>query len=144
MTDSPKEIFMRIPSDSDYLELIRNFVVQLMRKVGFNDDQTDQIELAVDEACANVVKYAYIESEKDSTLELKIFIDRDKVTICILDKGKGFSIDAINDPNMETYLAEYHSGGLGIYMMKTLMDEVTYDVLPGVKTEVKMVKYFGQ
>ena len=55
----------------------------------------------------------------------------------------GGLLDDIVHPNMEKYLAEYRSGGLGIYMMKTLMDEVSYAVEPGIKTEVKMVKYLS-
>ena len=43
---------------------------------------------------------------------------------------------------MQEYLAQLKVGGLGIYLMKTLMDEVDYQIQPGVKNQVKMVKYF--
>ncbi len=143
MIATPGKIFIQIPSDSGCLELIREFIVQVMKKVGFSDDETDQIELAVDEACSNIVKYAYGNvSEQTNSIDLLIQVDKKKATITVRDQGRGFDAGCIDAPDMEAYLAELRSGGLGIYLMKSLMDDVTFDIQPGVKTEVKMIKYF--
>lgn len=136
----PGEINLKVPSDSGYLELIRIFVVQLAQKIGFEDDAIDQIELAVDEACTNVVKYAY-EGRDDLRLDVTLQVDKQKLTVKICDYGIGFDPNAVERPEMKAYLAEFRTGGLGIYLMNTLMDEVSYDIEPGVKTEVRMTKY---
>ncbi|OQY28674.1 MAG: hypothetical protein B6244_06415 [Candidatus Cloacimonetes bacterium 4572_55] len=142
MTAYYDEIIIKVPSGSAYLELIRSFISLLMKKAGFSESKVDQIELAVDEACSNVVKYAYdIEKDKDRKIEIRVEVDRKKATITVRDHGKGFDPDTIYHPNMEEYLAKYKSGGLGIYIMQSLMDEISYDVNPGRNTAVKMVKY---
>ena len=132
---------LRIPSQTDNLEVIRTFVSKIAEKVGFREDDISKIELAVDEACANVIKHAY---EKASTkpIDIVIKIDYDKLTVVVTDRGKGFDPKSIKMPDMKEYLAELRVGGLGIYLMRALMDEVNYDIRPGVRNQVKMVKYF--
>jgi len=131
---------LRIPSQTDNLELIRNFVSGVARKVGFRDVDISKIELSVDEACTNVIEHAYRgRARKDIGVAVKI--DCDKLVIVVTDRGRGFNFRDVGMPDMKTYLAELRVGGLGIYLMKTLMDEVEYHSAPGKKNEVRMVKY---
>ena len=140
----PGELQLRIPSNSYFLELIRSFITQLAGKLGFDEDSIDKIELAVDEACTNVVKYAYQDNSEENSLEINVQINSNKFVITIRDFGKGFNPDGIESPEMEKYLAQFKAGGLGIFLINQLMDEVSYDIRPGVKTEVIMAKYFTQ
>ena len=137
------EYKLRVPSQTDNLDLIRIFVGKVAEKVGFHNDDVSKIELACDEACTNVVKHAY-SSKKNHTkhLDIAVKIDYQKLTIIVTDHGKAFDPGSIKLPNLKEYLAELRVGGLGIYLMRTLMDEVDYDIKPGVKNQVKMVKYF--
>lgn len=138
-----KEFKLRIPSQTDNLELIRYFVGRVAEKVGFDDEDVGKIELACDEACTNVIKHAYnIDRKSDKSLDIAIKLDYQKLTLVVTDHGKGFNPDSIKLPDMKEYLAELKVGGLGIYLMKTLMDEVDYDIKPGVRNQVRMVKYF--
>lgn len=136
-----KKYQLRIPSQADNLEIIRELVSRVATKVGFSEDDVNKIELAVDEACTNVIKHAY---EKDSKkpIDIVIKIDYEKLTVIITDRGKGFNPRRVRLPNMKEYLAEMRVGGLGIYLMKTLMDEVDFDIQPGKRNQVRMVKYF--
>jgi serine/threonine-protein kinase RsbW len=138
------EYRLRIPSETDNLELIREFVTKVADKVGFNSDDVGKIELACDEACTNVIKHAYASDQNNGTksLDIMIKIDFDKFTLIVTDHGKGFDPDSVKIPDMQEYLAQLKVGGLGIYLMKTLMDEVDYQIHPGIKNQVKMVKYF--
>ncbi len=138
------EYQLRIPSETDNLELIREFVSKVADKVGFKSDDVGKIELACDEACTNVIKHAYSPDKNDGkkSLDIVIKIDFDKFTLIVTDHGKGFDPKSIKMPDMKEYLAQLKVGGLGIYLMKTLMDEVDYQMEPGVKNQVKMVKYF--
>jgi serine/threonine-protein kinase RsbW len=138
-----KEFKLRIPSQTDNLELIRYFVGRVAEKVGFDDEDVGKIELACDEACTNVIKHAYsLDRKNDQSLDIAIKLDYQKLTLVVTDHGKGFNPNSIKMPNMKEYLAELKVGGLGIYLMKTLMDEVDYDIKPGVRNQVRMVKYF--
>ena len=143
MANKEKHFELKIPSQTDNLELIREFIAKVSGKVGFGEDDIDKIRIAVDEACTNVIKHAY-EQEGEDHIGIIIKIDYSKLTIIVTDRGKGFDPKAIELPSLEAYLAELRVGGLGIYLMKTLMDEVDYTIKPGVGNEVRMVKYVVQ
>jgi serine/threonine-protein kinase RsbW len=132
---------LKIPSRTDNLELIRSFVSNIAAMVGFDADETYKIELAVDEACANVVKHAYEQKHSDHQIDLVIEIDVDKLVIIISDQGKGFDIKKVLSKDMKEYLAEMRVGGLGIHLIKALMDDVEFVSKPGTRTQVKMTKY---
>ena len=133
------EYALRIPSETQNLELIREFVSGVASKVGFDSEEINKIELAVDEACTNVIEHAY--KGKKGDIDIAIKVDYQKFTIIVTDRGTAFRFKDVEMPDMNEYLAELRVGGLGIYLMKTLMDEVEYHSEPGVKNEVRMVKY---
>lgn len=141
MIDSKKEYRLKIPSQTENLEIIRNFVSSIARKVGFNKDDINKIELAIDEACTNVIQHAY-KRKKDQHIDIAVKLDYQKFLILITDKGKGFNFNNVDMPDMDKYLAELRVGGLGIYLMKTLMDEVEYKSKSDGENQVRMVKYF--
>lgn len=142
MSAYPQQFQLRLLSQSENLELIRDFVARVATRAGFNETDVNKIELAVDEACANVIKHAYQHDAAHQPLELLIEIDLQKFTVLIMDQGVGFDVRKIKPVNMNEYLAEMRIGGLGIYLIKTLMDEVDFKIQPGVHNEVKLVKYF--
>lgn len=137
---APAQYEIRLPSHTENLEIIREFVFKIITRVGINEEDASKIELAVDEACTNVMKHAY-GGESTNPIDVAIKIDYKKVTIVVTDHGKGFNPKLVEIPNMKEYLAEMRVGGLGIYLMRSLMDEVTYDVKPGISNKVTMVKF---
>jgi serine/threonine-protein kinase RsbW len=137
--DTKTEYTLRIPSATDNLEIIRLFVSSVARKVGFPEDAVNTIELAVDEACSNVIEHAY-DGRDDQDIGVAVRIDYRKLTVLVTDRGKSFDFKGMEMPDMKKYLAEIRVGGLGIYLMKMLMDEVGYR--SGADgNEVRMVKY---
>ncbi|MBN1153333.1 ATP-binding protein [candidate division KSB1 bacterium] len=141
MPDINTKYYLKIPSQTDNLELIREFVSKVAEKVGFGDDDINKIELAIDEACTNVVKHAY-DDKKNNSIGIAIKLDYDRFIVIVTDTGKGFDVNKIKTPDMKEYLAEMRVGGLGLYLIHSLMDEVHFDLNPGIKNEVQMVKYF--
>lgn len=131
---------LKISSITENLEIIREFINNLAQKAGFNEEGADQIELAVDEACTNVIKHAYKFNTK-RMLDILVFLDNEKMEIIISDKGSGFDPDKLPIPDLQKYAHEAKMGGLGIHLMKTLMDEVNYSFNPGKKNTVSLVKY---
>jgi serine/threonine-protein kinase RsbW len=96
----------------------------------------------VDEACSNVIEHAYGPDEvKD--IGIAVLIDPLKLTVTVTDNGRSFHFDGVPLPDMKQYLAELRVGGLGIYLMKMLMDEVEYKSETG-RNEVRMSKYFAK
>jgi serine/threonine-protein kinase RsbW len=141
MDNKTKQYQLKIPSQTDNLELIRNFVSGVAKKVGFDANDTNKIELAIDEACSNVIKHAYKHDEHQD-IDIAIKIDYQKIAIIVTDRGDSFRMKDVELPDMKNYLAELRVGGLGIYLMKTLMDEVDYKTDSNGQNKVQMVKYF--
>lgn len=134
---------LKLPSQADNLVIIRDVVSKVATKVGFNNDDVSKIELAVDEACTNVIKHAYGQNSNNS-IEVIIQTDNKKLMVTVSDKGKGFNPKDVKFPNMKEYLAEMRVGGLGIYLIESLMDKVDFDIKPGIKNQVKMIKYLAK
>ncbi|MDZ7372929.1 MAG: ATP-binding protein [candidate division KSB1 bacterium] len=132
---------LRIPSRTENLEIIREFVSRIARNAGFSEEDVGKIQLAVDEACTNVVKHAY-DGDPRKPIDVAVRLDYDRLTIVVTDEGKGFDPKAVEISDISEYLAELRVGGLGIYLMRSLMDEVEYSIQPGVRNQVRMVKYF--
>ncbi|HEY9897819.1 MAG TPA: ATP-binding protein [Pantanalinema sp.] len=130
-------------SDTANLARIRGFVREKAAGVGFSSEALDSIELAVDEACANVMEHAYPQKRGDFGIHLSIRTDRGAFTVVITDKGSTFDPMEIPPPNLDQHLAEFRVGGLGIFLMRSLMDHVDYHIQPGFKNEVRLVKYLS-
>jgi serine/threonine-protein kinase RsbW len=119
--------------------MIRDFVKSIGTQSGMEDMDVARLELAVDEACANVMEHAY---DADSTKEVSIraIVDDESVQIEVVDSGKGFDPAAVEQLKVEELVSARRTGGLGMRLMKSFMDEVHYEMQPGVKNELKMVK----
>lgn len=142
MPEKKKKYQFKFPGQSDNLQIIRDTVSRIARKAGFAEDDVSKIELAVDEACANVIKHAFTEMPA-RPIELEMIVEPQKLTIVVADKGRGFDVARLKKPNMDEYLSSMRVGGLGIYLIHTLMDEVKYDSSPGKGTTVTMVKFIS-
>lgn len=140
MPKMQKKYQLKLPSQPENLALIRDLVSKVAAKVGFSADEASKIELAVDEACTNVIKHAY-GNNSDQTIDVQIKIEKDKLVITVSDKGKGFDPSKIKLPDLGESIKVGKKGGLGICLIKTLMDKVDFQIKPGYKNQVKMVKY---
>lgn len=129
-----------VKSTTDNLAIIRDFTKKAAGDSGFSDETIGKIILAVDEACTNIIKHAYnFSPEGEITISIKF--DTNKLTISITDEGKHFNPNSVPEPNIIEYYKQKKIGGLGIYLMKKLMDEVNYYTLSGNKNRVILVKY---
>ena len=142
MPKTQKKYQLKIPSQSDNLSIIRDVVAKVASQIGFDTDEASKIELAVDEACTNVIKHAYA-NNSDQMIEVSIKIDQKKLIIIVADKGKGFNPDKIKLPDLNKSIKEGRKGGLGLCLIKTLMDKVEFEIKPGSKNQVKMIKYIS-
>ena len=132
---------LKIPGVTENLFLIREFVIKIASKAGFSLEIQEQIALAVDEACTNVIKHAH-KFDASRAIDINVVLDSQKMTISIIDKGKGFDVNNLQTPDLKKFAKESRHGGLGIYLMKTLMDDVQYEFNPGIKNQVQMTKFY--
>ena len=129
-----------IPSQTERLKEARDFVSGVARRFGFADDDVNKIVLAVDEACTNIIKHAY-SYKKNHAIKLSIHTQGTTFEVTIMDQGAPFDPSSVPQPNMKEYLSHFKKGGLGMYLMKTVMDKVEYDFKPGPVNCVRLTKY---
>lgn len=128
-----------VPSTTQNLALIREFVTRVAEQAGLSETEVGQLELAVDEACANVIEHAYGDDKTKQVMVRAIF-DEDALRIHVIDTGKGFDPTQVQEQELKDLIAKRKTGGLGMRLIKTLMDEVHYDIEPGKRNELRMVK----
>ncbi len=130
---------LQVPSSTENLALIREFVTSVGTQAGLDQSDIGKLELAVDEACANVIEHAYGHDATKEVLVRAIF-DEEVLRIKVIDSGLGFDPKSIPQADLERLVAERRSGGLGMRLMKSLVDEVRYEFEPGQKNELHMMK----
>ena len=123
----------------EYLDEIREFVGTIARKSGFSDKDVYNIQLATDEAASNIIEHAY-ENISDGVLELSCGVRDDLMTIVLIDHGESFDPSEIPLPDLKADLSDRKIGGLGIFLMRKLMDEVHYEVKPDRGNILTMTK----
>ena len=90
-----------------------------------------KLALALEEAAANVINHAFGGTQPPHRLAVTLTIDADRVTAEITDNGKAFDPSAIPEPDCMLPLAARDPGGLGIHLIRKLMDRVDYRRLDG-------------
>jgi anti-sigma regulatory factor (Ser/Thr protein kinase) len=123
----------------EYLDEIREFVGEIARAGGFTDKDVYNIQLATDEAASNVIEHAY-EKISDGVLELSCGVREDLITIILIDHGESFDPSEIPLPDLKADLSDRKIGGLGIFLMRKLMDDVHYEVNAGKGNILTMTK----
>jgi serine/threonine-protein kinase RsbW len=134
-----KEKELVVKSRTDNLSEIRDFVYNAASEAGFLSEVIENIILAVDEACTNIIKHAY-RSYPEGEITINIKYTNKKFTILIIDYGAPFRPETIPDPDLQKYYQQHRIGGLGMYLMKSLMDEVKYISVPGKYNQVMLSK----
>jgi len=132
-----------VKSTTDNLAKVRDFTRKTAEECGFTEDTLGKIVLAVDEACTNIIKHAYKYSP-NGVIIISIKFDKDRFSISIVDEGIHFNPNSVPEPNIVEYYKQKKVGGLGIFLMKKLMDEVKYSTISGNKNEVILVKYLSE
>ncbi len=114
-----------LDADSKNLIKVRDFVVKNGRKMGLTHKQLSEVKLAVDEAVSNIIRHAYI--GKRGGFQIEMIQLEDAVQINIKDQGVEFDWNSVLEPDLYKYVETRRKGGLGIWLIKKLIDEVEYN-----------------
>ncbi len=115
----------KFPARFEFLDEIREFVGKKARASGFSDKDIYSIQLAADEAASNVIEHAYA-GMQNGTIQLSCDFSGKILTITLLDHGRQFDPAQVRDPDLKANLSDRQIGGLGIFLMRKMMDEVQY------------------
>jgi len=134
---------IRIVGNRDQLERTMDLIQYVIAEHGVPESQADIIAMSVGEACQNAVRYSY-DSRDDARFDLSVSIDDSEFTATVVNTGEEIDFDQLEQFNQDQDFQMYSSGGLGIPMMKKLMDEVTYQRESGNKNVVTLKKKIKQ
>ena len=92
-------------------------------------DKTKQYNVVVDEIFSNIVKYGFKDKNKDNYINIKLIIDSKTKTIKMIFEDEGIKFNPLDkeDPNISASLDNRDEGGLGIFIVKKMMDNVSYE-----------------
>ena len=132
----PDTIKITISAEPKLLKIIRSTVLHICELIGFSPEESNNITLAVDEACITIIKHAY-EGTSSHPISFVCNIFTDRVEFLLRDYGKKSNLDEIKSRQLD----DVRPGGLGVHLIKTVMDEVIYDNSCKIGNQLKLVKF---
>ena len=140
---------LTVPLDTSYLSQIRKEVMEVLGTELFAPVKANLIALAVDEAVANIMEHAYgvkpgkaVQDAESIILVLDLTPERFAVTI--RDNGAGFDPREAPAVDVKEHVKVGRKGGLGIFLIRRIMDEVNYSFKENTHNELQLVKYVDE
>ena len=131
-----RAIQLTIPAKPEYITLGRLALTGLSRVHPLSDDVLGDLKLAITEACTNSVRHAY--DDPGGAVEIAYELHPDRIVVEVVDRGGGFN-PAAPDAALSEDLTE---GGLGIAIIRSLMDELEIEAAPGSHgSRLRFVKF---
>ncbi len=130
-----KPVHLTVTSHPECLKQIRSLMTDVSGSLKLGQKETADIILAVDEACSNIMRHGY-HNDTSRQIHLTIRREKDELIIQVVDDGECFDISEAKARNPE----DVHPGGLGIYIIKQVMDRVEYDKTDTGHNKTRLIK----
>jgi serine/threonine-protein kinase RsbW len=104
---------------------ISDFISSATARVGLDDHAAWQVQLAVDEAATNIIQHGYA-ADQIGEIELSWYVEGQDLIVTLRDYGRRFNPHDVPPPDLVSPLEERQPGGLGLYLMGRLMDDVAF------------------
>ncbi len=112
---------LTVPSHPKFLYIVRNVMYPLAVNAGFSKKEARKIVLAVDEACSNIIKYAYA-GDATKTISITVTNEADLISVRLIDLGRKVDTAKIAPRDLDTV----RPGGLGTHFMGAVFDTIEY------------------
>ena len=137
MSERERTARVVICADLSGIPRVSAVMEEAMRECTYSDDAILDLQLAVEEAISNIILHGYRGRSGEVEIEIKV---TEKITeVRISDQAPPFDPLSVPDPDRESDLSERRTGGLGIYLMRQVADEVRYRYAGG-KNVLTLVK----
>jgi serine/threonine-protein kinase RsbW len=113
-----------LPAKLENLEKLIESVSGCARELGFDQKRVSEIELAAEEALINIINYSY--PERPGEIEINCKLDGCSFIIELIDAGIPFDVTSLPDPDITADIDDRKIGGLGVFLLKRVMDRVDY------------------
>ncbi len=131
---------LKFPSEARYLHMVHELTRVMARTTGFETEEAEEIALAVDEATTNVMEHAY-SGEAGHEIEMHFDPEGESLDIAILHSGKLLDAVPVPEFDLDRLVAERRTGGLGLAIMRQMMDRVEHTRAGSGKNMCVMVRY---
>ena len=136
----PEAIELKLPAKTEYMKVVRMSIAGISERMHFSVDDIEDIKIAVCEACINSIRHGYQEKvSEENLIYARFIIHPKKLEIIITDSGKGFDTSRVDEYLAKPGDEKVEGIGLGIQLMKTLMNGVKYSSSAN-GTKVRLVK----
>lgn len=129
---------MLLFADLAQLGTIREFVAGASRDLDADESIIPDLQLAVDEICSNAIRHGY--GGQGGRLEITVHAVPEGIQLVVRDWGKAFDPEAVSAPDLDAPLERRSLGGLGLFLVRQLMDEVDFQFHEERGNSVTMVK----
>lgn len=138
MSNSATTHSISVQASTEHLAKVRDFVARHATDFGFKKQDVADIRLAVDEAYTNIIKHAY-KNEEHKSVDIELGYNSNEFWIILKDTGNAFDPRNYTKPDVRRKIKEKKRGGVGVYLIRKLMDDVEYSQDSGVN-EIRMTK----
>ena len=135
---SRSERYLVLQNEISQIPKLAAFIDEVAKEAKMDQTRTMSLNLAMEEAVSNIILYAYPEGT-EGQVEVKVVIKEDRLDFTLTDSGVPFDPTLAHMPDLTLDASERPIGGLGIYLVRTIMDSVTYERLDG-KNVLSMTK----
>ncbi|MEE2682195.1 MAG: ATP-binding protein [Planctomycetota bacterium] len=143
MTDLPPDLVMQLQSKPRLLSSVRSMILSLTQRIGFDETECGHIALAIDEALANIIRHGY-EERDDEPIHIAVWMLKENpagIRIMIEDEAEQIDPDSIQGRDLD----DVRPGGLGVHIMREIMDFCTFERRKQEKgMRVIMEKHLGE
>jgi anti-sigma regulatory factor (Ser/Thr protein kinase) len=134
-----KKTELTIPAEINSIIAIRNLIEKIGFRYAFTSNTIHATKLAVEEAVTNIIRHGYLNTT-DKKITIQIQARLYSLGIVVIDQGSSFDPKQVNNPDIVKYIDIRKKGGLGIFMIRKLMDEFNYQVTDR-GNEIHLLKY---
>ena len=127
-------INIKMSNNPDLVSVIRLTTSGIASKMGFTMEDIEDLKVAISEACTNAIKHS-----KQNEFEVKFFVNESRLDVEVIDNGIGYDISSIAEPDLKNP----KTSGLGLFIIKSLMDEVEVRSCADCGTVVRFSKLVG-
>ena len=132
---------VKVEASLESLSVISSLVSEAMKQAKIDAAVIPKVLQAVDEACTNIALYAY--PKRKGYIRLTCWLNNNDFVVSIEDKGKPFNPCSVPPPELDVSLDDRRVGGLGVYFMRKLMDDISYKHDPKIGNQLTMRKHVG-
>lgn len=130
MNPSPDQNPIRVDASLESLGVLRRYLRERLPHLGFGESILSGVLTSVDEAATNIVIHGYQENDLSGSIEMAVERDSDALVITLTDQAPHFDPTRIHQPDVNAPLESRSPGGLGVFLIREFMDEITYKALP--------------